>query len=169
MAAMVAEIADFEYIVTDTEVEALILESNLIKRYRPWYNVRLRDDKAYPYIKVTLEERFPRVIRGPPEAERRGPLLRPLHQRPRGPGDPPVHPEAPPGADLHPGPVGRAQLPALPHVPHRPLRRALCGAPKRGGVPEDHRPGAPLPGGPPGGPHPRAHPADGGGGRGAPV
>lgn len=62
VAAMVAHIADFEYIVTDTEVEALILESNLIKRYRPWYNVRLRDDKAYPYIKVTLEERFPRVI-----------------------------------------------------------------------------------------------------------
>lgn len=62
VAAMVAQIADFEYIVTDTEVEALILESNLIKRYRPWYNVRLRDDKAYPYIKVTLEERFPRVI-----------------------------------------------------------------------------------------------------------
>ncbi|BAS28758.1 excinuclease ABC subunit UvrC [Limnochorda pilosa] len=62
VAAMVANIADLEYIVTDTEVEALILESNLIKRYRPWYNVRLRDDKAYPYIKVTLEERFPRVI-----------------------------------------------------------------------------------------------------------
>ena len=60
--ALVADIADLEYIVTASEIEALVLESNLIKRYRPWYNVKLRDDKAYPYLKVTLDEPFPRVL-----------------------------------------------------------------------------------------------------------
>ncbi|WP_051569160.1 excinuclease ABC subunit UvrC [Alkaliphilus transvaalensis] len=61
--AMVANINSFEYIVTDSELEALILECNLIKKYRPKYNVLLRDDKTYPYIKVTLNEAYPRVIK----------------------------------------------------------------------------------------------------------
>lgn len=59
---MVSHITDLEYIVTDSEVEALILESNLIKEHAPRYNVRLKDDKTYPYIKVTLNEHFPRVL-----------------------------------------------------------------------------------------------------------
>ncbi|MBP2635946.1 MAG: uvrC [Firmicutes bacterium] len=58
--AMVARIADLEYIITASEIEALILECNLIKKHRPKYNISLRDDKTYPYIKVTKEE-FPRV------------------------------------------------------------------------------------------------------------
>ena len=58
---MVKKIKDFEYIVTDTEVEALILECNLIKEYRPKYNVLLRDDKNYQYIKIT-NEMFPRLV-----------------------------------------------------------------------------------------------------------
>src|SRR5690625_2554387 len=59
---MVSHIADFDYIVTDSEVEALILEANLIKQKQPRYNIRLRDDKAYPYLHVTLNEPYPRIV-----------------------------------------------------------------------------------------------------------
>ncbi|HMO57400.1 MAG TPA: excinuclease ABC subunit UvrC [Roseiflexaceae bacterium] len=59
---LVAQIADFEIIVTGTELEALLLEMNLIKQHRPRYNVLLKDDKSYPYIKVTLNESWPRVF-----------------------------------------------------------------------------------------------------------
>ncbi len=61
--SMVKNIESFEYIITDSELEALILECNLIKRYKPKYNVLLRDDKTYPYIKVTTNEEYPRVIK----------------------------------------------------------------------------------------------------------
>ena len=61
-AQMVQQIARFEYIVTDSELEALVLECNLIKEHRPKYNTMLRDDKTYPYIRVTLGEDFPRVL-----------------------------------------------------------------------------------------------------------
>lgn len=59
---MVTHIARFEYIITDSEVEALVLECNLIKEHRPKYNTMLMDDKAYPFIKVTVQEEFPRVM-----------------------------------------------------------------------------------------------------------
>ena len=59
---MVTHIARFEYIVTDSELEALVLECNLIKEHRPKYNTMLKDDKAYPYIKVTVNEDFPRIL-----------------------------------------------------------------------------------------------------------
>ncbi len=59
---LVAEIVAIEFIVTDTELEALILEANLIKTHRPRFNVRLRDDKRYPYIKITWADPFPRVL-----------------------------------------------------------------------------------------------------------
>lgn len=58
---MLKKVADLDYIVTDSEVEALILEQNLIKEHRPRYNVMLKDDKSYPYLKVTLNENYPRV------------------------------------------------------------------------------------------------------------
>lgn len=61
--SMVKNIYKFEYIMTDSELEALILECNLIKQYRPKYNVLLRDDKTYPYIKVTTNEDYPRVLK----------------------------------------------------------------------------------------------------------
>lgn len=59
---MVTHITRFEYIVTDSELEALVLESNLIKEHRPKYNTMLKDDKSYPFIKVTVQEPFPRVL-----------------------------------------------------------------------------------------------------------
>src|SRR5918999_3781695 len=63
IARMVAEVADVEYIVTDTVSEAYLLESNLIKEHRPRFNIRLRDDKSYPFVKITLGEDFPRIVR----------------------------------------------------------------------------------------------------------
>src|SRR5581483_6357471 len=62
MGELVARIADLEVIVTGTEVEALHLEQNLVKRHRPTFNVRLRDDKSYPYIAVTVGDEYPRVM-----------------------------------------------------------------------------------------------------------
>ncbi|MDF1617367.1 excinuclease ABC subunit UvrC [Petrocella sp. FN5] len=59
---MVASVASFEYIVTDSELEALILECNLIKKHRPKYNTMLKDDKHYPYIRITLGEPYPRIM-----------------------------------------------------------------------------------------------------------
>ena len=60
--AMVGNIAEFEYILTDSELEALILECNLIKKHKPRYNILLKDDKHYPYIKVTINEEYPRIM-----------------------------------------------------------------------------------------------------------
>ena len=73
VAAMVSHVADFEYVVVDSEAEALLLESNLIKRYMPQYNILLRDDKAYPYVCITLNEEYPRVFKAfrPDEKARR--------------------------------------------------------------------------------------------------
>ena len=62
MRGLAERVADLEVIVTDTEVEALHLEQNLIKRYRPPFNIRLRDDKSFPYIAVTVEDEYPRVM-----------------------------------------------------------------------------------------------------------
>src|ERR671938_2005253 len=58
---MVAEIANIEFIATETEAEALLAEQNFIRQYRPRFNVRLRDDKSYPYVAISLDEDFPRV------------------------------------------------------------------------------------------------------------
>ena len=57
--ALVRKIRDFDYIVTDTATDALVLENQLIKEYRPIYNVRLKDDKQYPYLRITLGEPYP--------------------------------------------------------------------------------------------------------------
>ncbi|HQL24291.1 MAG TPA: GIY-YIG nuclease family protein, partial [candidate division Zixibacteria bacterium] len=62
IARMVAQVADLEVIVTDSEVEALIFEANLVREHKPHYNVNLKDDKHFPYIKITTNEPFPRVL-----------------------------------------------------------------------------------------------------------
>ena len=76
--AMVSHVADFEYTVVGTEAEALLLEANLIKRYQPHYNILLRDDKGYPYVCITMNEAFPRVMkvfRPDEEARKKGALF----------------------------------------------------------------------------------------------
>src|SRR5919197_6640894 len=62
MTQLAGRVADVEVIVTGTEAEALHLEQNLVKRHRPPFNIRLRDDKSFPYIAVTVEDDFPRVM-----------------------------------------------------------------------------------------------------------
>ena len=59
--ALVQKIKDLEFIITDNEVEALILESNLIKQHQPWYNIRIKDDKHYPYLRLSMQEPYPRL------------------------------------------------------------------------------------------------------------
>ena len=81
VARMVSHIADFEYILTDTELEALILENQLIKKHQPHYNVRLKDDKTYPYIRVTVQRGVAARHLHAPARRGRQPLFRPLRQR----------------------------------------------------------------------------------------
>ena len=61
--SVIDRVADVEYTLTDSVAEALLLEANLIKRFKPRFNVRLKDDKSYPYIKISLGEDFPRIER----------------------------------------------------------------------------------------------------------
>jgi len=61
--AMISHIADFEYIVVENELESLLLENNLIKRYQPHYNILLRDDKGYPYVCITMQDEYPRILK----------------------------------------------------------------------------------------------------------
>jgi excinuclease ABC subunit C len=58
---LVEDIRDLEFFVTNSEQEALVLEQNLVKRYRPHYNIRLKDDKSFPFLKIDLEEEWPRI------------------------------------------------------------------------------------------------------------
>ena len=118
--SLVREIADLEYIVVDNEREALALENNLIKQHKPKFNVLLRDDKTYPYIRYTAFEKYPRVY-----VTRRlkkdgsiyfGPYFPAQPRVPHGPFDPQTFS----GAVLHRGPDARASA-ALPAVLHSPL------------------------------------------------
>lgn len=61
--AMISHVADFEYVVVASELEALLLECNLIKRYQPHYNILLRDDKGFPYVCITMQEEYPRIMK----------------------------------------------------------------------------------------------------------
>ena len=119
--AMVSQIDHFDVIVADSEFEALILENSLIKRHQPHYNILLKDDKGYPYIRLTVKEPYPRFSLGQPGGGGRaryfGPLRQPgehpeYHRRPaRRPEAALVQPEVPPRHRKG------AALPELPHGP----------------------------------------------------
>ena len=83
---MVTHIARFEYIITDSELEALVLECNLIKEHRPKYNTMLMDDKAYPFIKVTVQGGFPKSAVCQTDVQRQSKILWTVYQRSCGKG-----------------------------------------------------------------------------------
>ena len=130
-----------EWIVTSSDAEALLLEHNLIKRHRPHFNIRLRDDKSYPYIMITMAEEFPRVMFTRQPHRQRQRVLRPYgsaakvretldalgrifpFRKCRGP---------------QPGPSHRFSVPA---VPHQALQRSVCGRCIGGRVPGGGEPG----------------------------
>ena len=131
-----------------SEAQSLILENNLIKEYRPRFNVRLKDDKSYPSIAVTLSEPFPRVLVTRRREHSGRPLLRSLHRRRAAAADAGHHPPA-----LH-----RPQLPrrsargapraTLPRLPHRPLQGAVHGLAGGGRLSADGGRRARIPRGP---------------------
>ena len=124
--ALVRQIADLDYVVTDNELEALMLEANLVRKHRPRYNIILRDDKHYPFLKLTTSEDVSAAAGRPPRAERPRHLLRAVLSGHRHAGDaaadPPAlsaahlldHDRRAPGAAVHP-------------VRDPPLQRAVHG------------------------------------------
>ena len=128
-------IADVETIVVTSEAQSLILENNLIKEYQPRFNVRLKDDKSYPSIAVTLAEPFPRVIRDPPPRHPRRPILRSVHRCGPAPTHIGDHPPALHRAKLRRRSPRGATRPPLPGLSHR----ALSGSVRRLADEEDYR------------------------------
>ena len=145
-------VEDIEVIVTQNEVEALHLEQNLVKRHRPPFNVRLRDDKSFPYIAVTTEDEYPRVM-FTRERHRRGvvyfgPYANAKKVRETLDVLNRVFPYRPCEGPKPGTPLGHS----VPRLPHRPLPGALRRLRLEGRLPRDHRPGDRVPIG--------KHPAD---------
>ena len=138
-------VEDIEVIVTQNEVEALHLEQNLVKRHRPPFNVRLRDDKSFPYIAVTVEDEYPRVM-FTRERHRRGvvyfgPYANAKKVRETLDVLNRVFPYRP-----CEGPETRPSLgDPVPRLPHRAVPGAVLGLRVEGGLPGDHRPGDRVP------------------------
>ena len=132
-------IADLEVIVTDTEVEALHLEQNLVKRHRPPFNVRLRDDKSFPYIAVTVEDEYPRVMFTRERHRPRRRLLRPVREREEGARDARRPQPRLPVPALRGAEAGAALRHPVPRLPHRALPGAMRGVRVEGGLPEGDR------------------------------
>ena len=126
---------DIEVIVTGSEVEALHLEQNLVKRHRPPFNVRLRDDKSFPYIAVTVEDEYPRVM-FTRERHRRGRLvLRPVREREEGARDARRPQPRLPLPAVRGAEAGPALRHPVPRLPHRPLPGAVRRLRLEGGLP----------------------------------
>ena len=116
---MVSRIARFEYIITDSELEALVLECNLIKEHRPRYNTMLKDDKTYPYIKVTTDEPFPRVLFSRTMKKDKCRYIRTVHQRRGGKGHDRSDPQALEDPDMQQEPSERYRKgPPVSELPH---------------------------------------------------
>ena len=136
---MADEIASIDFLVTETEAEALLAEQQFIKRHRPLFNIRLRDDKSYPYIGISLDEEFPRVYftreRHRPDRVYFGPYsTRQARARDARPAR-----QAVPVPDLRGAGAGPALRRALPRLLHQALRGALRRLHRPRGVPAQHR------------------------------
>ena len=158
-----------EFLVTANEAEALLAEQSFIKRHRPRFNIRLRDDKSYPYVGVSLDEDFPRVYFTRERHRPRPRLLRALLERQARARDPRPARQAVPVPHLRRARAGAALRQPLPRLLHQALRGALRRLRRPRGVPPQHRgdhrlPLRPLPPG-----RGRGGAQDGGGGRRAPV
>ena len=143
--ALMRQAADLDTIVVPTEAHALILEANLIKEYRPRFNIALRDDKSYPYIKVTIQEPFPRVFVTRRLHRRRRAVLRPVHRRRRDAARAQRR-----EAHLHRAVVqlrhaARDAGARLPRLSHRPVQGAVHSRAVAGRLPRDDRRGAAVP------------------------
>ena len=137
-------IADVETIVVPSEAQSLILENNLIKEYRPRFNVRLKDDKSYPSIAVTLGEHIPPRPRHPEPQYSGGPLFRPLHRRGTAAPHARAHPPHLHDAQLsRRSPAGAPRAP-LPRLPHRQVPGALRRVAGRGVLSPDGQRCRPL-------------------------
>ena len=134
-AQMVKQIARFEYIVTDSELEALVLECNLIKEHRLKYNTMLRDDKTYPYIRVTLERFFREFSFPPAEKDKSAALWKHTSAREQSdtiePGEQDLSP-----AHLQPEPAARhGKGPPVSELSYSSVHGALPGIYHKGSVP----------------------------------
>lgn len=113
VAAMISHIQDFDILLCDSNLEALCLECNLIKRHRPYYNILLKDDKHYPYLRVNLRENYPRLTLARAHGKGWGKVFWPLYWRHGGEASdrrgagciPPAYLQAGPAAEISPPPL----------------------------------------------------------------
>ena len=134
---MVSHIAWFEYILTDSELEALVLECNLIKEHRPRYNTMLKDDKSYPYIKATMGEDFPRLLFARDmKKDGRSRYFGPYTSAGVCKGHPGFDTQIVPDQDLQPESAkGYGKGAAVSQLPHQAVRRPVPGLYFQGGIP----------------------------------